>query len=49
MKFLLILVFLLVITSCKYYPAEYDFRFEPDYRKCNFKVSEEVYQLSYTS
>ena len=29
-------------SSAGFYPAEYDLRFEPDYRLCNFDVSEEV-------
>jgi len=31
------------VLSTAYYPAEYDLRFEPDYRNCSFQVSEEVY------
>ena len=40
-----ILISCCVLLNAKYYPAEYDLRFEPDYRNCNFKVSEEVLHI----
>lgn len=33
----------LCIFASAYYPSEYDLRFEPDYRNCNFKTDEEVF------
>lgn len=38
----LFLFFCLYSSYSKYYPAEYDLRFEPDYRNCDFQASEEV-------
>lgn len=41
-KFTFLLIFSLTSVFGRYYPAEFDLRFEPDYRKCVFTASEEV-------